>query len=483
MYNDKNVIKTQEEIDAEKDLITEYSNYSNFGSGFEAEDLNGTKAPAGPVYENPPTFEPADVPGLDSNDIPEEQREVFRGDNGENNPLQVKAEITESLEEPNKPEEIKLPQTEKEESEPSSEETDDEIELATTNNNTNIAPAAPQDSDDTTVTITPQTQVDNSTDVVISNNGGNGPIFCPYCKQELFQEAAKNGFIYCHHAEQTAETGCDEIFVSLNEIEETEQRIQKKEEQKRALEEYQQEKAKRKEEEEDALAQQTKEKVEQAPASQSISPEVYLIFSNQLSGVIKTLAEIQARLAKLDALAEELTDIKKQLEALKEGKESLNLPETSAKLEKATQTLSEAQTKIQENLAVSTDLKQTIGELKEGGKDLLAITDNAGEQFYQYINAVKQLEKYNTRIKFVLPRIEEYLKVLESCYENLTRRYSKEQRDFGEHFKKQTQSFFKEASKKMVFVQTTASAPSIASMIIPTIAAFILMFLLHILTK
>ena len=476
MDNDENVIRTQEEIDAENDM------WSSFGSGSETEDMNGTKVPAGPVYQDPPSLEPADVPGLDPDDIPEKHRDEFRGDHDdEENPPQVKAEITKSLEEPNKPEEIKLPQTAKEEIAPASEE-NNENETNDTNSNTSTDRAAPQDGDDTTTATTVQTSTDNRTEATNPNNGGDDPVFCPYCKQELFQEAVKDGFIYCHHDDQTAETGCSENFDSLEEIEEAEQRIQKKEERKRALEEYQQEEAKRKEEEA-TLAQQTKEKVEQAAVPQSVSPEVYLIFSNQLSGIVKTLAEIQARETKLDALAEELTDIKKQLETLKEEKEALNLPETSTKLEKATQTLTEAQTKMQENLASSADLKQTIGELKEGGKDLLAITDNAGEQFYQYINAVKQLEKYNTRIKFVLPRIEEYLKILESCYENLTRRYSKEQRDFGEHFKKQTQSFFKEASKKMVFTQTTASAPGMASMIIPTIAAFILMFLLHILTK
>lgn len=450
--------KTQEERDAEQDG---FASFRSFGSSPQGEQILGTTVNQ-PKYKEEAAFDPPDAPGSDPLDLLESCRGKFRAQNPS-----VQAKIDEKPAEPNK-----LENTNNVFSQPSTSHIEESV-VSTSDNNIQEESTSQEKEDEETGGREKMESGDSNT-----FNGPEGgtenddPIFCPYCGQELTKQTLNGEVFYCH----TAEQGCEGNFSSIEEIEKI---MAQKEARKKALEDARAAEAKKK------AKQLAKEVPSPSPTTPSttVPSEIYVIFSNQLAGIVKTLAEIQARDTKLDSLANDLAEVKRQLDELKQEKDTVNLPDITSKLTETAESMCKAQANLSENLAATVDLKETIGKLKEGGRELLMITDNAGGQFVQYMNAVKQMDKYSNRIKFVLPKVEEYLQTLEECYENLTKRYAKDQKDFGEHFRKQTQSFFKEASKKMVFSKTASGAPGMTSMIIPTFIAFVLMFLLHMLTK
>lgn len=456
--------KTPEELQAEEE---EMESMTSFGSGQEATERFGDKPSGMPVFKEPfGAFDPPDVPGLDPNDIPEGSRLPLRGADP-----QTPADMEDDMEDPTTPETKILESKEipEEDIPPQAKSPVPKAEPTATKEEP--APPTKEMPEESTSTPDGSTEPSSSTEEEETAD----PIFCPFCGKELFLETIDGQSFYCHHEDQ--DTACDESFSSIEEIEDI---TKKKEERKRALQaakEAQAEKEETKTSEEAMTDKQAEAALEASPAA---SREVFLLFSNRLDGIVKTLAEIQAKEDKMDTICQDLVALKKEIAEIKESQKELDLPTVTNQLENTANKLSEIEEGLTGNLSSTNDIKETVQKLKRASRDLLLVTDNAGQQFYQFMNSVQTMDKFANRIKYLLPQMDEYLKDLEKCYDNLAKRYSKEQKLFAEHFKKQTESFFKEAAKRFAFKQAGGGGGfNIISLIIPSVVAFVCMLVLQ----
>ena len=450
--------KPQDEQEAEQE---EMAKMTSFGQAEDADKEFGDKPTGMPLYKEPlGAFDPPDVPGLDPNDIPEDMRTPLRGNNPE-----TPADTAEEEDKPNTPEEEILQQKEVPEEilkrqEKAAEPLKENAEAV----EKEIPPAPPKEK-----AAAPAEETAHSP-------AADDPIFCPSCGKQLYVKEINGQKFYCHTDDQ--DTDCEESFSSIEEIENI---LKRKEERKKALEEAKEAEKKREEPEANTADQASSSAAASGETPAQIPSAVFVVFTSQLNSIVKTLAEIQAKEAKMDALQSDITAIKKQLDELKEAQTEVNLPQVAETLSSTSEKLSQLETDLKKNLASSLEVNNIIQELKQASRDLLLVTDNAGQQFYQFMNSVKSLEKYANRVKYLLPQIEEYLKDLEACYENLAKRYSKEQKLFADHFKKQTQDFFKEASKRFVFQKSGDGSINMLYLILPTIIAFVVMLIVRIL--
>ena len=421
----------------------------------EDEDLHfGTDAldAENKVDENGNPVNPNQAPGLDPNTIPEENRMVFRhADPG------VHAEFSDNLIQPCSEE----PMEEEEKKENPPESTTEETETAEEGNE--------QDKD----TGSEEADTTNETD---DSSDDDEPLLCPNCGQELSLVKVGDKVFYKHTEDQanacaSAFPSKEAVMAAINQQKEIQEAIKAAEEED-----------KRKKLEEAKQAEEEEKAKKDNPAGGNASSDqtaVYMeIFSKQLSNIMQSLGEIKAKETQLDKINAELAALKTEVQALSQEKEAANLKEIAGNLDQHTENMKDLHEKLGKAVNHISNLEDDIKRMKEAERDLLLVTDNAGQQFNQFINSVEMLRKTDIQLNNIFPLLENFIKLLDSEYTAKLKTYSEKQAELGNHFKKQSEKFLKETSKRMKFEAPAASSPGIATLVIPTIISFVLMFIL-----
>ena len=388
---------------------------------------------------------PNQAPGLDPNDVPAECRTHFRRCDPK-----VNAEYNDDLIQPCQ-----------EESLVSHEESTDKV------------PEEVNEVQDESETEE-NTEGSSVEDNVDANDESDGPLFCPNCGQELFPIIVGEKTFYKHR--ETQENVCNTVFPGLDAVLTA---IKQQEEIKNALKTAEEEE---KQKQEEAAKEKEPPTKEASVEKGKISPEqsvVYMeFFSKQLSNIMQALGEIKSKEAQLDKILTEIAVLKTAVQMLSEEKEMAQLKNIVADLEERTNSMKDMQENMENSLHHMSNMEDDTKRMKEAERDLLLVTDNAGQQFYQFMNSVESLKKTDIQLNNMFPLLESYIKLLDSEYTAKLKTYSEKQVDLGNHFKKQSEKFLKETSKRMKFEAPTASSVGMSNMIVPTIIAFVLMLIL-----
>lgn len=412
--------------------------------------------------ENGNPVDPNQAPGLDPNDLPENLRTQFRHADPK-----VHAEFSGDLIQPCQEE--SLVETEEYEEEQNPETQEDYTPAEETDQE------AEDMEEESTSEETEESEESGSPEE--TEDPSDGPLLCPNCGQELFPVKAGEKTFYKHNTDQ--ENACTTIFPNRDAVLTA---IKQQEEAQEALKAAEEEE--RKKQEEAAKLEQEKAQEEAAASDDKgkLSPEqsaVYMeFFSKQLSNIMQALGEIKSKEAQLDKIQAELAALKTEVQTLSEEKEAAHLNEIAAGLEKHTSSMKDVQEKMEKVINHVSGLEDDIRRMKEAERDLLLVTDNAGQQFYQFMNSVESLRKTDIQLNNVFPLLDNYIKLLDSEYTAKLKTYSEKQAELGNHFKKQSEKFLQETSKRMKFEAPAASSMSMTAMIVPTIISFVLMFIL-----
>lgn len=341
-----------------------------------------------------------------------------------------------------------------------------------------------------------QTSVDDSnpetTDPAEEKSPEEENIVCPFCGRKLIHTTLMDTPWLVHEHASTIE--CKHIFADITQVKEASKLLAKMNDAQKDIDNIQ--KSNTDKYESDMKKQEALEKTQQdqnqpspaaVPQMLTLSPELLASFKDD-KGVSSVL---------LLMLSENMKTINAQISKINEDilflkKESLANPEVLKstiqnylKEDMTLDSIKKASDDTSSMLKESNEsIKHNIEALSKTADTIMKQYSIAAMVYEQYIHSVRVIDKSRIRYATLLPDVKDYLKIVDARYQSMLKDYDKEVKAVGENFTKQINQFMQDAKKKNLLSPSGKnSSPDVMSYIIPTIIAFVLMFIISFVSR